>query len=86
MTSFARWATALVALVKPDKACSATPVAVAAARALADVLNRAGAMMDVPGVRKEAATVVQRGRAVPDYFFHLNLVDVASTGTLCGGW
>jgi hypothetical protein len=47
--SFARWATALVALVKPDKACSATPVAVAAARALADVLNRAGAMMDVPG-------------------------------------
>jgi uncharacterized protein YmfQ (DUF2313 family) len=63
VTSFAKWATLLVTIVKPDKFSHSTAAAIAAAKAVTDVLVRAGAMMDVPGVRKEAATVVQR--AVP---------------------
>ena len=60
VTSLARWATALVALVKPDKDALPTPVARGAARAIRHLLDRAASMMDVPGVRKEAATVAQR--------------------------
>ena len=56
----ARWGERLQGLVKPDKTADATVAAVAAARAMCEILRRAGAMMDVPGVRKEAATVVQR--------------------------
>ena len=60
VTSLARWGERLQGLVKPDKSSDATVAAVAAARAMCEILRRAGAMMDVPGVRKEAATVVQR--------------------------
>ena len=60
VTSLARWAAALVALVKPDKDALPTPVARGAARAIRHLLDRAASMMDVPGVRKEAATVAQR--------------------------
>ena len=60
VTSLARWGERLQGLVKPDKTADATVAAVAAARAMSEILRRAGAMMDVPGVRKEAATVVQR--------------------------
>ena len=60
VTSLARWAAALVALVKPDKDALPTPVARGAARAVRHLLDRAASMMDVPGVRKEAATVAQR--------------------------
>ena len=60
VTSFARWGAALVALVKPDKDSRPTPVALAAARAIRHLLDRAASMMDVPGVRKEAAVVAQR--------------------------
>jgi len=61
VTSFAKWAGLLIAIVKPDKHTPSTPAAIAAAQAITDVLTRAGSMMDVPGVRKEAAGVVQRG-------------------------
>ena len=60
VTSLARWGERLQGLVKPDKTADATVAAVAAARAMCEILRRAGAMMDVPGVRKEAAVVVQR--------------------------
>jgi hypothetical protein len=80
VTSFGRWGERLQGIVKPDKSSDATVAAVAAARAMCEILRRAGAMMDVPGVRKEAATVVQK--ALPSILQWLDEDGDGSTAAL----
>ena len=61
VASLGRWGSALGKLADAaDADGNPTPSARAALRALAAMTRRASAMMDVPGVRKEAATVAQK--------------------------
>ena len=64
VASLGRWGSALGKLADAaDGDGNPTPSARAALRALAAMTRRASAMMDVPGVRKEAATVAQKTAA-----------------------
>ena len=64
VASLGRWGAALGKLADgADRDGNPTPSARAALRALAAMTRRASAMMDVPGVRKEAATVAQKTAA-----------------------
>ena len=63
VASFGRWGTALGKLADGDGSGNPSPSARAALRALTAMTRRASAMMDVPGVRKEAATVAQKTTA-----------------------
>jgi len=64
VASLGRWGAALGKLADgADRDGNPTPSARAALRALAAMTRRASAMMDIPGVRKEAATVAQKTAA-----------------------
>ena len=64
VASLGRWGAALGKLADgADRHGGPSPSARAALRALAAMARRASAMMDVPGVRKESATVAQKTAA-----------------------
>lgn len=64
VASLGRWGAALGKLADgADRHGAPSPSARAALRALAAMARRASAMMDVPGVRKESATVAQKTAA-----------------------